>query len=81
MSQQQTRDIAFMELASTITFGFDGKKEKLELFQELFHTMLKKQSKKTEASTISSHTRKKKKPYKLFTTKTKPTNEVSKSSS
>ena len=42
-----------LKRVSTNTIIFDGKKEKFELFEDLFHTMLKMQPEMTEAMKIN----------------------------
>ena len=52
---------------STNTIFFDGKNEKTELFEDLFHTMLKMQPLKTEAMNIKHfHTHLRKEALQTF---------------
>ena len=48
-TQQRPQAATMLKPVSTNTLIFDGKNEKFELFEDLFHTMLKMQSEKTEA--------------------------------
>ena len=49
-TQQRPRAATTLKPVSTITLIFDGKNEKFELFEDLFHTMLKMQPEMTEAT-------------------------------
>ena len=48
-TQQRPQAATMLKLVSTNTLIFDGKNEKFELFEDLFHTMLKVQPEMTEA--------------------------------
>ena len=48
-TQQRPQAAAMLKPVSTNTLIFDGKNEKFELFEDLFHTMLKMQPEMTEA--------------------------------
>ena len=48
-TQQRPQTATMLKPVSTNTLIFDGKNEKFELFQDLFHTMLKMQQEMTEA--------------------------------
>ena len=52
-TQQRPQAATMLKLASTNTLIFDGKNEKFELFDDLFHTMLKMQPEMTEAMKIN----------------------------
>ena len=52
-TQQRPQAATMLKLVSTNTLNFDGKNEKFELFEDLFHTMLKLQPEMTEAMKIS----------------------------
>ena len=52
-TQQRPQAATMLKPVSTNTLIFDGKNEKLELFEDLFHTMLKMQPEMTEALKIS----------------------------
>ena len=52
-TQQRLQAATMLKPVSTITLIFDGKNEKLELFQDLFHTMIKMQPEMTEAMKIN----------------------------
>ena len=51
-TQQRPQAATMLKPVSTNTLIFDGKNEKSELFEDLFHTMLKMQPEMTEAITI-----------------------------
>ena len=51
-TQQRPQAATMLKPVSTNTLIFDGKKEKFELFEDLFHTMLKMQPEMTEALKI-----------------------------
>ena len=51
-NQQRTEAATMLKTVSTNTLIFDGKNEKFELFEDLFHTLLKLQPKMTEAMKI-----------------------------
>ena len=51
-TQQQPQAATMLKPVSTNTLIFDGKNEKFELFEDLFHTMLKMQPELTEAMKI-----------------------------
>ena len=51
-TQQRAQAATMLKPVSTNTLIFDGKNEKLELFEDLFHTMLKMQPEMTEAMKI-----------------------------
>ena len=53
-TQQRPQAATMLKLVSTNTLIFDGKNDKVELFEDLFHTMLKIQTEMTEL-TISMH--------------------------
>ena len=48
-TQQQLQAATMLKLVSTNTLIFDGKKETFELFEDLFHRVLKMQPEMTEA--------------------------------
>ena len=52
-TQQRPQPAAMLKPVSTNTLIFDGKNEKFELFEDLFHTMLKMQPEMTEAMKIN----------------------------
>ena len=52
-TQQQPQAATMLKPVSTNTIIFDGKNEKFELFEDLFHTMLKMQPEMTEAMKIN----------------------------
>ena len=52
-TQQRPQAATMLKPVSTNTLIFDGKKEKFELFEDLFHTMLKMQPEMTEAIQIN----------------------------
>ena len=52
-TQQRPQAATMLKPVSTITLNFDGKNEKFELFEDLFHTMLKMQPEMTEAMKIN----------------------------
>ena len=52
-TQQRPPAATMLKLVSTNTLIFDGKNEKFELFEDLFHTMLKMQPEMTEAMKIN----------------------------
>ena len=52
-TQQRPQAAAMLKPVSTNTLIFDGKNEKFELFEDLFHTMLKMQPEMTEAIKIN----------------------------
>ena len=52
-TQQRPQATTMLKPVSTNTFFFDGKNEKFELFEDLFHTMLKMQPEMTEAMKIN----------------------------
>ena len=52
-TQQRPQTATMFKPVSTNTLIFDGKNEKFELFEDLFHTMLKMQSEMTEAMKIN----------------------------
>ena len=52
-TQQRPQAATMLKPVSTITLIFDGKIEKFELFEDLFHTMLKMQPEMTEAMKIN----------------------------
>ena len=52
-TQQRPQAATMLKPVSTNTLIFDGKNEKLELFEDLFHTMLKMQPEMTEAMKIN----------------------------
>ena len=61
-TQQRPQAATMLKPVSTNTLIFDGKNEKFELFEDLFHTMLKMQPEMTEAMKIDhfhAHLRKK----------------------
>ena len=51
-TQQRPQAATMLKPVSTNTLIFDGKNEKFELFEDLFHTMLKMQPEMTEAMKI-----------------------------
>ena len=60
-TQQRPQAGTILEAVSTNTLIFDGKSEKFELFEHLFHTMLKMPPEMTEAIKINhfhAHSRK-----------------------
>ena len=52
-TQQQPQAATMLKPVSTNTLIFNGKNEKFELFEDLFHTMLKMQPEMTEAMKIN----------------------------
>ena len=52
-TQQSSQATTMLKPVSTSTLIFDGKNEKFELFEDLFHTMLKMQPEMTEAMKIN----------------------------
>ena len=52
-TQQRPQPATMLKPVSTNTLIFDGKNEKFQLFENLFRTMLKMQSEKTEAMKIN----------------------------
>ena len=52
-TQQRPQAATMLKLVSTNTLIFDGKNEKFELFEDLFHTLLKMQPEMTEAMKIN----------------------------
>ena len=52
-TQQRPQAATMLKPVSTNTLIFDGKNEKFELFEDLFHTMLKMQPEMTEAIKIN----------------------------
>ena len=52
-TQRRPQAATMLKLVSTNTLIFDGKNEKFELFEDLFHTMLKIQPEMTEAMEIT----------------------------
>ena len=52
-TQQRPQAATILKPVSTNTLIFDGKNEKFELFEDLFHTMLKMQPEMTEAMKIN----------------------------
>ena len=52
-TQQRPQEATMLKPVSTNTLIFDGKNEKFELFEDLFHTMLKMQPEMTEAMKIN----------------------------
>ena len=52
-TQQRPQTATMLKPVSTNTLVFDGKNEKFELFEDLFHTMLKMQPEMTEAMKIN----------------------------
>ena len=52
-TQHQPQAATMLKPVTTNTLIFDGKKEKIELFEDLFHTMLKMQPEMTEAMKIN----------------------------
>ena len=52
-TQQRPQAATMLQPVSTNTLVFDGKNEKFELFENLFHTMLKMQPEMTEAMKIN----------------------------
>ena len=52
-TQQRPQAVTMLKPVSTNTLIFDGKNEKFELFEDLFHTMLKMQPEMTEAMKIN----------------------------
>ena len=53
IATQQPQAATMLKAVSTNTLFFDGKNEKFELFENLFHTMLKMQPEMTEALKIN----------------------------
>ena len=54
-TQQRPQAATMLKPVSTNTLIFDGKNEKFELFEDLFHTMLKMQPEMTEALKINHY--------------------------
>ena len=52
-TQQRSQAATMLKPVSTNTLNFDGKNEKFEVFEDLFHTMLKMQPEMTEAMKIN----------------------------
>ena len=52
-TQQRPQAATMLKPVSTNTLIFDGKNDKFELFEDLFHTMLKMQTEMTEAMKIN----------------------------
>ena len=52
-TQQRPQAATMLKPVSTNTLNFDGKNEKFELFEDLFHTMLRMQPEMTEAMKIT----------------------------
>ena len=52
-TQQRPQAATILKPVSTNILSFDGKNEKVELFEDLFHTMLKMQPEMTEAMKIN----------------------------
>ena len=52
-TQQRPQAATMLKPVSTNTLFFDGKNEKIELFEDLFHTMLKMQAEMKESMTIN----------------------------
>ena len=52
-TQQRPQPATMLKPVSTNTLIFDGKNEKIDLFEDLFHTMLKMQPEMTEAMKIN----------------------------
>ena len=66
-TQQRPQAATMLKPVSTNTLIFDGKNEKIELFEDLFHTMLKMQSEMTEAMKINHfHTHLRKEALQTF---------------
>ena len=66
-TQQRPQAAKMLKPVSTSTLIFDGKNEKLELFEDLFHTMLKMQPEMTEAMKINHfHTHLRKEALQIF---------------
>ena len=53
MTNKQTPQTLMVRPVSTTTLTFDGKSEKFELFEDLFHTMIKMQPEMTETMKIN----------------------------
>ena len=53
-NQQRPQAATILKPVSTNTLGFDGKNKKFELFEDLFHTMLKMQPDMAEAMKINN---------------------------
>ena len=53
MTNKPTSQTLMVRPVSTTTLTFDGKSEKFELFEDLFHTMIKRQPDMTEAMKIN----------------------------
>ena len=53
MTNKQTPQTLMVRPVSTTTLTFDGKSEKLEFFEDLFHTMIKMQPEMTETMKIN----------------------------
>ena len=53
MTNKQTPQTLMVQPVSTTTLTFDGKSEKFELFEDLFHTMIKMQPEMTETMKIN----------------------------
>ena len=66
-TQQRPQAATMLKPVSTNTLIFDGKNEKFELFEDLFHTMLKMQPEMTEAMKINHfHSHLRKEPLQTF---------------
>ena len=66
-TQQRPQAARMLKPVSTNTLIFDGKNEKFELFEDLFHTMLKMQPEMTEAMKINHfHARLRKEALQTF---------------
>ena len=66
-TQQPSQATTMLKPVSTSTLIFDGKNEKFELFEDLFHTMLKMQPEMTEAMKINhSHAHLRKEALQTF---------------
>ena len=67
MSNKPSAQTLMVRPVSTTTLTFDGKSEKFELFEDLFHTMIKLQADKTETMKINHfHSLLRKKPLQTF---------------
>ena len=56
-TQQRPQAATMLKQVSTNTLNLEGKNDKFELFEDLFHTMLKMQSEMTEAMKIKLFSR------------------------
>ena len=66
-TQQQPQAARMLKPISTNTLIFDGDNQKIELFEDLFHTMLKMQPEMTEAmKIIFLHAHLRKEPFQTF---------------